>query len=93
MEPNLSQALHLINGDATNRKIRGGNVVRRLLNEDNLEPAQVIDQLYRRCITRPPTAQELETLMGYVNSAEDKRQALEDVFWALLNSKEFMFNH
>ncbi|XAM01651.1 DUF1549 and DUF1553 domain-containing protein [Phycisphaeraceae bacterium D3-23] len=93
MEPNLSQALHLINGDTTNNKIRQGGVVRNMLREESLEPAQVIDRLYRTCVTRPPTRQELDTLLAYVNEAEDTRQALEDVFWALLNSKEFMFNH
>lgn len=92
MEPNLSQALHLINGSATNDKIRQGNVVRRLL-EEGKAPQEVIDTLYRTCTSRAPTDSEMQTLMGYVVGAEDQRQALEDVFWALLNSKEFMFNH
>lgn len=92
MEPNLSQALHLINGDTTNRKIRGGKLVATLL-EQGKTPEQVIDHLYRAAFSRTPTKDERERVMKLVNQAEKKQQALEDVFWALLNAKEFIFNH
>jgi len=93
MEPNLSQALHLINGDTTNQKIREGNVVGQLLQEESITNEQVIAQLYRACLSRPPTEQELGTLVGYVDESADRAQGLSDVFWALLNSKEFIFTH
>lgn len=92
MEPNLSQALHLINGDTTNNKIRRGGLIKSLLDEGKT-PEQIIDHVYRVTLSRPPTDQELERVMGYVTPAEDQREVLEDVFWALLNTKEFMFNH
>lgn len=92
MEPNLSQALHLINGNTTNNKIRQGKLVERLL-KDGKTPAEVIDYLYRAAFARPPTQAEQERLLGMVASSENRQQALEDVFWALLNAKEFIFNH
>ena len=54
MEPNLSQALHLLNGDTVNSKIKEGKVVERLLAEQK-SPQQVIDELYIRCLSRHPT--------------------------------------
>ena len=92
MEPNLSQALHLINGNTTNDKIRQGKRVESLLNAGR-DTGQVIDELYRAAFSRPPTPTERERLVTMVDSSEDKKQALEDVFWALLNAKEFIFNH
>jgi len=44
-------------------------------------------------MTRKPTEKELTNLMELVGQEENKQQALEDVFWALLNSREFVFNH
>ncbi len=91
-EPNLSQALHLINGETIHQKIREGAVVPRLL-QAGLNPEQVIEQLYVRCLTRQPTEKERQELVALVSEQPDKTQALEDVFWALLNSREFIFNH
>jgi len=92
MEPNLSQALHLLNGDAVHNKVKAGNVVKRRL-EAGAKPEQVIEDLYVRALARKPTETEASKLLMAVNAEENKQAALEDVFWALLNAKEFYFNH
>jgi hypothetical protein len=92
MDPSLSQALHLLNGDAANDRIRQGKLVERRLAA-GVAPTAVIDELFVRCYCRMPTERErLETLVTVLD-ARDTRQGLEDVFWALLNSPEFIFNH
>ncbi|MFM8413612.1 MAG: DUF1549 and DUF1553 domain-containing protein [Planctomycetota bacterium] len=92
MDPSLSQALHLLNGDAANDRIRQGNAVGRMLDEGRT-PGEIIDELFVRCDGRMPTERErIETLVTVLDAA-DRKQALEDVFWALLNSPEFIFNH
>ena len=54
---------------------------------------EIIDELFVRCYGRFPQERErVETLLAVHNGAE-RKQALEDVFWALLNSPEFIFNH
>jgi hypothetical protein len=98
MEPNLSQALHLLNGDTVQQKIRQGGVVQRLL-EAGRTPEQVIEELYLRTLTRKPTEQETAGLMAIVGTDPAARtpaalrETLEDGFWAILNSREFVFNH
>lgn len=95
MEPNLSQALHLLNGDATHNRIQQGKVVPNLL-EQKKTPEEVIKHLYLKTVNREPTADEQVKLMTAVNEGNDdkeKQAILNDVFWALLNSKEFIFNH
>ena len=92
MEPNLSQALHLLNGDTVQSKIVAGKLVDRLLAEGKTAP-QVIEQLYVRCLTRKPTAKELASLSAVLAEQKNDKQVLEDVFWALLNSREYVFNH
>ena len=98
MEPNLSQALHLLNGDTIQQKIRQGGVVKQLL-EKTLSPEQVIEELYLRTLTRKPTEKETQGLVEIIkaDAAAPKpaglRETLEDGFWAILNSREFVFNH
>ncbi len=93
MDPNLGQALHLMNGDITSQRISEGKLITTLLNEKKA-PADIIDVLYQRCFTRPPTEAELKPVLEAIAAKPEETPAvLEDLFWALLNSKEFMFNH
>ena len=106
MEPNLSQALHLLNGDTLHQKIAQGAVVKKMLDAGRT-PEQVVEELYLRTLTRPPTDAEKQGLLalvpqpaaakeGEAPSPPDPaavREALEDGFWAVLNSREFVFNH
>jgi hypothetical protein len=92
MEPTLSQSLHLLNGDTVNRKVQEDGVVARLLADKKM-PSEIIEELYIRTLTRRPTHDELVQLSALVAQQPDTKQALEDVFWALLNSREFLFNH
>jgi hypothetical protein len=92
MEPNLSQALHLLNGDVTNNRITQGRIVQTMLKEGK-DPEMVIDDLYLRCYSRKPRADEKANLLASLDGEDSVESALNDVFWALLNSKEFIFNH
>jgi hypothetical protein len=91
-DPSLSQALHLINGDATNGKIQQGQLIQQLKKE-GLDQNQIIERLFVRCLSRKPTAKEVEDLGKLVAAAPNEIQGLEDVFWVVLNSREFIFNH
>jgi hypothetical protein len=94
MEPNLSQALHLLNGDTVNTRIVQGALVKKLLDAGKKAP-EVLDELYIRCLGRKPNETELKKLLPMIEAQDKKvsQQNLEDVFWALLNANEFIFNH
>ena len=97
MEPNLSQALHLLNGDTVQEKIASGGVVKRMLDE-NRSAEQIVEEIYLRTLTRMPTEKERTSLLEILQdpAAQDPaaiQRNLEDGFWAILNSREFVFNH
>ena len=93
MEPNLSQALHLLNGDTVNQKVTNGGVIANMLKEKK-RPEEIIEELYVRCLTRKPTGEEMAGVMELVKEdGAEAKVVLTDLFWALLNSQEFMFNH
>ncbi len=91
-DPSLSQALHLINGNSVSGKISQGKLINTWI-DSGLNDDQVIEQIYIRCFTRKPTADELERLKKVVSDAPNRVVGLEDLFWATLNSREFLFNH
>lgn len=92
MEPTLSQALHLLNGNTVNAKIAQGGLIPKILAEAKT-PEERIRALYIRCLSREPTTAEVEKLSPALAEGDDPSQALGDLFWALLNSREFLFNH
>lgn len=91
MEPTLSQALHLMNGDAVNDRIKQGQVVAKMI-KDKKTDREIVDNLYLRVFGRPPLDKEWGAIQQTI-SPESRQVALEDLFWALMNSKEFYFNH
>jgi len=92
MEPTLSQALHLLNGDTVNAKIQQGGVVAKMVAAKK-SPEDSLTELYIRALCRKPTKPELAKLVPVLSQTKNQTQALEDTFWALLNSREFLFNH
>lgn len=91
-EPTLSQALHLLNGSTTQGKIARGKVIERGFDEGK-SPAEVLDDLYLRALSRRPNESEREELLALLGDKKRPVAELHDVFWAVLNSREFLFNH
>ncbi len=92
-DSNLAQALQLINGPTVNDKLRAPtNRVGKLLGKKLSDP-EMLSDLYLATLTRLPTKEDEQVALAHVSRAADKRKAWEDVHWALLNSKEFLFRH
>ena len=91
-EVTLPQLLHLQNGDATVKKVRADNCRIVALLKEQADDAKVIEELFLTTMSRRPTADELVSVKKAMGG-EDREEAFRDLFWALLNSKEFAFNH
>jgi len=92
-ESNLAQALQLINGPAVNDRLRNPNNRIGKLLARKLTEKEVLDDLFLVTLSRMPNEAEMQAMLGHVQRAADKRKAWEDVHWALINSKEFLFRH
>jgi hypothetical protein len=91
--PNLGQVLHLMNGPDVNERLasREGMIAR--LSEARIAPTAAVDEIYETAFARPPTPQEQKTAVAALSRPGKRRQATEDLLWAVMNSKEFIFNH
>jgi len=92
-DSNLAQALQLINGPTVNEKMRNpNNRVGRLLAK-KLSDAEMTNELYLATLCRTPTEGDVKVVLEHIAKSADKRKGWEDVHWALLNTKEFLFRH
>jgi hypothetical protein len=93
-DPNLSQALHLMNGDLLNRKLlQKGGRLSRMLEDPKLGDDALARRLYLLTFHRPPSEGETSRARSIFAGAPSRAIAAGDLFWALMNSKEFLFNH
>lgn len=92
-DSNLGQALQLINGPVVHDKIRSQTGRLHRWIADGRTDADVISQLYVSALSRLPLASETQTSLDHISRTKDRTVALEDIAWAILNSKEFLFQH
>jgi hypothetical protein len=92
-DSNLAQALQLINGPTVNDRLRNPqNRIGKLLAAKKTDK-EIVADLFLTTLSRLPTENEESAMLGHVSAAADRRRAWEDVHWALINSKEFLFRH
>ncbi|MGZ0170819.1 MAG: DUF1549 domain-containing protein [Planctomycetales bacterium] len=93
-EPSISQALHLLNSPEIMAKIQHRNGTARRLAKSELTDDELIDELYLTTLSRFPNQDERNLMReAFSDSGAERTAAVEDVLWALLNTKEFIFNH
>ncbi len=92
-ESNLSQALQMINGPVVHNKLRDKACRITQMMEQSKSDAEIIETLYLAALSRKPAPEEMDAATKYISAAADRKQGLEDVGWAVVNSKEFLFQH
>jgi hypothetical protein len=86
----LNQAFQLITGELLNQMLADrDNRLSRLL-ASRRSNADIVEELYLTALCRPPTEKELRSAVALVERSKDRRTALEDVLWGLVNAKEFL---
>jgi hypothetical protein len=102
-DPRIAQALHVINGDTLNRKLSAPDGYVSLFLKLGLSDGRIVEHMYLTAFSRYPTESEASLATGLLTGArlskgtaevqrEARRQAVEDLVWAMVTSKEFLFN-
>jgi hypothetical protein len=93
-EANLAQSLHLLNSSEVQDKISSPSGRAAMLAADKRPAEARIRELYRWVYSREPNEDELQIATAHLaKHRKDVRPAYEDIVWALINTKEFLFNH
>ena len=87
-DTNLDQALQLMNSELIRSQVQQAAV-----RFEKLENPALLDELYLAALCRKPNEKERPKLLAYLTGAQDRRRAIEDIVWAVLNTNEFMFQH
>jgi Protein of unknown function (DUF1549)/Protein of unknown function (DUF1553)/Bacterial Ig-like domain (group 2) len=93
-EPSIAQALHLMNAQEIEEKIRSRRGTARKLVDSEMTPAAIVEELYLATHSRFPTQLEKEALLKLFDGKEalTRREAVEDTLWTLLNTKDVLYN-
>jgi hypothetical protein len=86
-QPDMAQTMHLISGTTIHKKVSGAKI------DLSLSDDELMDRIYMSSLVRKPSAEERSAILNRVRSASDRKAAYQDLLWAILNSKEFMYQH
>ncbi len=97
-QPNLRQALHIINGETINKKISTEGGLIDMATRMGMSNGKLVEHLYLSAFSRYPTESERTEILAALEQATlespaTRREALEDLTWSLFTGKEFVFNH
>ncbi len=93
-EANLAQSLHLLNSSEVQGKLSSDTSRAAILAaKEDVPHVDRIGELYQWVYSRGPIEEEIAVAIAHIEKTENKRQAYEDILWALVNTKEFLFNH
>jgi hypothetical protein len=89
----LPQALNLVNGRTISDAVAdaGGRVAKAVLS--GRPDGEVVSELYLASLSRPPSAAELQSGVGYLQAGGGRAMRAQDLLWALVNSKAFLYNY
>ena len=91
------QVMHISNGTTLNDKLKApGNRLDTLVNlrRQGMSDAALVDEIYLAALARYPTGAERDHLAALLPppAGKEEREVVEDVFWGLMSSREFLFN-
>ncbi len=89
----MPQVLHLMNGEAMERRLNDEEGRLRLLLKSGKPDREAVEALFLATLGRPPSAEQWRLIEGSLASSGDRAGVMRDLLWALVNSKEFLFNH
>jgi hypothetical protein len=92
-QPSLVQVLHLSNGSSVNDKVASKESRITQILATGAPPGRIIEEAWMLCFSRLPTEAERKEIEPLIAPEEGKREAIEDLYWSLLTSREFLFQH
>jgi hypothetical protein len=95
-QPDIVQTLHLISGDTIQKKLVSPKAnLEKWIGDASLPDDRIIDRIFLISLTRYPDEAERVRIRQTLGdgSADSRRKAYQDVLWAILNSKAFLYNH
>ncbi len=93
-DASLAQSLHLLNSKEIHQMLTANaGRAAQLAKKHDKASRENIEEFYYWVYARPPEAEEMKIALAHLESTENKRQGYEDILWALVNTKEFLFNH
>lgn len=92
-EPNVAQALHLVNGGTINNRLRKAGSLAEKLASQKLPAEQLVEQIYLEALARRPKPPEKKRVLEILGAEPPGREMIEDLLSAVMTSREFLFNH
>jgi hypothetical protein len=93
VQPNIAQAMHLLNGEFLDKKISAPTGRVEKLLKAKMPLPEIVEELYLVTLSRLPRPQEMERAMFWIGRAPNPREGVQDLLWVLMNSREFVFNY